>query len=433
MTTLQPCPPLHLAPGLPAHAGLIAISTSARTLVQAARRAGLAVCAVDAFGDVDTIAQAARWQRAALAPAGGLDACAVLQALAGHGPTSACVVLGSGLEDSPEAIEQLATRHTLLGNHPSVWRVAHDPRLWFALTLSLGLPTPAVRHDAPADPADWLRKRAGSSGGQHVQAVTSCLDAVALASGSWYYQRRIAGPVYSLLFLANGREVCTVGFNRMLPAPPEAATPWVWAGAVRPAGLPTALCARVEAAAQALTAALGLRGLNGLDFIVQGEAWLLLELNPRPTATLDLWDAEPMPPLFSLHLRACAGDLPQQPLPQPPGARAMAVAYAGQPLQVPCDLAWPAACRDRPRAGLRLQPGDPLCTLHAIHATVDGATAKVHKLRQQLLRKLGCGLLPASTMTAPRTVSAPFVTPNTVRLGAGWCHGLQAKVRELMR
>ena len=412
---------------------LVVVSTSARTLVQAAHRAGLAVWAVDAFGDVDTMARVQRWQRVALGPGGGLDAGAVLHALDDHGPAPAKVVLGSGLEASLDAIEQLAARHVLVGNHPSVWRVAHDPGLWFALARSLGLPTPAIRHADPTDPEAWLLKRAGSSGGQHVQAVTSRASADARASGAWYYQRRIAGEAHSLLFLANGRDIRTVGFNRMLPAPPEAATPWVWAGAVRPAGLPMALCARVEAAALALTVALGLRGLNGLDLIVQGDAWFLLELNPRPTATLDLWDVEPMPPLFDLHLRACAGELPDLPrhqplhqwphqspqaqqagpalsplraLPSPPGARAMAVAYAGQPLHVPFDAAWPAACRDRPRAGLRLQPGEPLCTLHATHSTAQGAAAKVDKLRQQLLLNLGCAASGSTTVSTAASSTA---------------------------
>ncbi|MDE1952845.1 MAG: ATP-grasp domain-containing protein [Betaproteobacteria bacterium] len=459
---------------------LIVVSTSARTLTQAAHRAGLAVRAVDAFGDVDTMARAQRWQRVALGPAGGLDAGAVLRALDDHGPAPARVVLGSGLEASLDAIDQLAARHVLVGNHPNVWRVAHDPGLWSALARSLGLPTPAIRHADPTDPEAWLLKRAGSSGGQHVQAVTSRARADARASGAWYYQRRIAGEVHSLLFLANARDIRTVGFNRMLPAPPEAATPWVWAGAVRPAGLPMALCARVEAAALALTTALGLRGLNGLDFIVQGDTWFLLELNPRPTATLDLWDVEPMPPLFDLHLRACAGELPDlrqhQPLhqwphqssqaqqagpalsplralPSPPGARAMVVAYAGQPLHVPFDAVWPAACRDRPRAGLRLQPGEPLCTLHATHSTAQGVVGKVDRLRQQLLLDLGGAAArtakvvaaAASSATATSTASVkppaarpltlPATTPGgsaaapTSTAGPAWRHGLQTKAQ----
>ncbi len=424
---------------------VVVVSTSARTLALAAHRAGLAVRAVDAFGDVDTLALVRHWQRVGLGPAGGLDAGAVLRALVDHAPAPVYVVLGSGLEADPDAIEQLAARHVLAGNHPSVWRVVHDPERWFALALSLGLPTPAIRHADPTDPEAWLLKRGGSSGGQHVQAATARVSADARASGAWYYQRRLAGEVHSLLFLANGRDIRTVGFNRMLPAPPEAATPWVWAGAVRPAGLPMALCARVEAAAWALTAALGLRGLNGLDFIVQGDAWFLLELNPRPTATLDLWDVPPMPPLLDLHLRACAGELPPMPprqppqpssrrppqpsqagpalspapsLPSPPGACAMVVVYAGQPLQVPFDAAWPAACRDRPRAGLQLRPGEPLCTLQATASTAQGAAAKVNRLRQQLLHNLGCAA-SCSTAAAAATsaVAAAFPALATASVG----------------
>lgn len=364
---------------------LILVSTSARALVQAARRTGLPACAVDAFGDVDTLAQVERWHRCALAADGGLDAESVMDAIVGFGPEPATIVLGSGLESRPDLIAQIETRHTLVGNAATVWRLAHDPRRWSALALSLGLPCPAMRWAPPAAAAGWLRKRAGSSGGQHVLPASAEVN---VADEGWYFQRRIEGETYSLLFLADGQNMLDIGFNRLLAAPPEAGLPWAWAGAVRPAELDAGVRLPVLHAAQVLTQAFGLRGLNGLDFVVQGENWFLLELNPRPTATLDLWDVGPMPPLLDLHFRACAGQLPAA-LPPLTGARALAVAYAGAPVQLPVDAVWPEACRDRPRGGVQIQAGEPLCTLHACAATAPVAVERVLASRRSLLRDLG--------------------------------------------
>ena len=378
---------------------LIVVSTSARPLAQAARRAGLAARVVDAFGDVDTVAQAERWRRVGLNSEGGLDPDQVLDAVAELSPGPATVVIGSGLEAHPEAIERLAERHALAGNDPQVWRLAGDPRRWFAMASILGIPYPAVSWERPSDAEHWLLKRAASSGGQYVRSATSALSAQSRVGGEWYFQRRVQGQSYSLLFLADGQDMRSVGVNRLLAAPPQAPSPWAWAGAVRPSGLSAELQIRVEGAARALTVALGLRGLNGLDFIVQGDAWFLLELNPRPTATLDLWDVEPMPPLLGLHLQGCAGHgycrrKAFDALPALPGARAMAVAYAGTPMRVPFDTSWPRACRDRPCAGAQVGPGDPLCTVHACHATADGAMKRVCALRSELLYTLyrNCGV-----------------------------------------
>jgi len=56
-----------------------------------------------------------------------------------------------------------------------------------------------------------------------------------------------------------------------------------------------------------------------------------LEVNPRPGATLDIFDAPPG--LFGLHVAACAGRL-ERGWRAPPGAAASAIAYADRRLQV---------------------------------------------------------------------------------------------------
>ena len=104
---------------------------------------------------------------------------------------------------------------------------------------------------------------------------------------------------------------------------------------------------------------LALVGLNSVDFLATANTFQLLEINPRPGATLDIFTH---PRLFSAHLESCRGLLPSEPLVFTTSS-ATAIAYA------PCDLAfmpeldWPAWCVDRQKPGTRLRKGDPVCTV----------------------------------------------------------------------
>lgn len=369
---------------------LVVVSTSARALAQAACRAGLAACAIDAFGDADMRDHALQWRRVPLRADGSLDGDAVIEAVGVLGGAGCTVVLGSGLESQPEVVAELARRFTVAGNAAAVWRTVHDPMAWHDTARRLGIAVPDTRADAPADPHGWLRKRGASSGGWHVRTATAPSSHEAAEDG-WYYQRRVPGRAHALLFVADGRRAVPVGFHRLLPAPREAPSRWAWSGAVRPCGLGGEARARAIAAASALTAALGLRGLNGIDFIDGPQGWFMLECNPRPTAALDLWDVAPMPPLMRLHLRACAG-LVVDTLPELPDAAALAVVYAGHSLS--CERAadaWSAACRDRPWPGTLVAAQTPVCTVHAAGRTAADSARAAMLMRNRLLRSLMTG------------------------------------------
>jgi predicted ATP-grasp superfamily ATP-dependent carboligase len=109
-----------------------------------------------------------------------------------------------------------------------------------------------------------------------------------------------------------------------------------------------------------------------MDFILQGDRWLVLELNPRPTATLELYDPDYSLGLFRWHLRACRGELPETAA-APRATRAHAVVYAGAPCRADAGVSFPRWCRDVPMPGTRFERGEPVCTVHA--AAPDGRRA----------------------------------------------------------
>ncbi len=365
--------------------GFLIVALSGRILARAAARAGRPAVGVDAFADRDTCELARAWAQAPLDSDWNMDADAMLAAAERLCPGRHChgLVYGSGFEARPDLLRALAATRPLLGNRPEVLDVLANPIRFAAMLDELGIPHPVTVPTRPADPEGWLCKQAGACGGVHVRPLAEARDTDARS----YFQRRVAGDEWSLLFLANGEEAMPIGFNRPLAPSPGARHPWRYAGAVRQPHGPERQTEAVLEAAAALTQRLGLKGLNGLDFMVGDQGWSLLELNPRPTATVELWDRAPLPPLFDLHVQACQGRLPTH-LPEAADSAATALVYADRPLQVPADFAWPRWCADLPEAGQAMTPGDPVCSVHAEHGTAAAAERAVLARREEILHLL---------------------------------------------
>src|SRR5260221_443019 len=166
-------------------------------------------------------------------------------------------------------------------------------------------------------------------------------------------------------------------------AHPTTRPPVRYAGPLRPADIAPGLAERHGQSACRLAAALSLTGLNSADFMVDGDDFWILEINPRPGATLDIFEDDEAS-LFSLHMRACAGDLPDE-APRLGGAKASAIFYAERDVIAPERFEWPDWSADRPNAGIAIKAGEPVCTVHAGPATgvetrtlVDKRLASVH-------------------------------------------------------
>lgn len=334
-------------------------AVSARALAQAARRAGYRVLAADFFEDLDSKASCAR---TAALPGGlhrGVDADAVpdaLRKLAG-GDAIAHLVLGSGFERLPDLVDRLAGQFALAGSSGDTIRRVKQPEALAADCAALGIPHPALSRDPPSDPENWVAKVAGAAGGNHVQNA----EAGAPTEGG-YFQQRLNGTPVSALFVGNGRRAHIVGFSRQWQSPAPG-VPYRYGGAVRLARLPRRDADRIAGWLDGLTARAGLVGLGSADFMRTSAGYHLLEINPRPGATLDIFD-DPAAPLFEAHLSACRGDAFA--LPRPAGSAASMIAYARNHLPSLPPFDWPDWTADHQHPGSRLAPGDPICSIFAI-------------------------------------------------------------------
>ncbi len=373
-------------------ARLLIIATSGRALAQSARRGGRGALVIDAFGDADMRAAAVQSAVAPLA-CGGFEPRALRAALAYFGRAGRALPLlyGSGLEAQPELLTELAVGRELLGNPPEVARAVKTPQVFFSLLDSLGIAHPPTRTGSAVAGPGWLAKDARGSGGVHVRAWHG---GGPLAAGG-YLQRRVNGESMSLLFVADGRACTPLGFNTLWTAGEGTAGeagrahPYAYAGAINRAALRPGQRAEIGAAAAALTRVLGLRGLNGLDFIVAADGgWYVLELNARPSASFELYDASTHRGLVDLHVRASRGDLPRAlRLPLAP-VRARRVVYAAVPVRIPQRMRWPPWCADRPGPAHRIAVRAPICSVWA-QGGERGAVEAVARVRgAELLRRL---------------------------------------------
>jgi predicted ATP-grasp superfamily ATP-dependent carboligase len=204
-------------------------------------------------------------------------------------------------------------------------------------------------------------KRIGGSGGLHIHRCPDVFE----PDPRRYFQRAAPGVPVSVLAVAGGRGTA-FALTRQWTSP-RGRRPYRYGGAVSGVPVDPEMEARLIDAALAVIAEFGLVGLMSFDFLVEGSEVLLLEVNPRPGASLDVLD-DAHGSLFAAHVTAARGENPAALLKgrwSPPPAAAAAYLYADRgALAVPA-LAWPDWTADRPAPGTAVARGQPLATVTA--------------------------------------------------------------------
>lgn len=276
---------------------------------------------------------------------------------------------GSGFEAQPDLLDEIAGHCQWFGNSAQTVRSVKDPEIFFGCLERHHIPCPSV---APASfkPSDgsWLYKQIGGTGGVHVRYGQG-----AFAESAGYWQQQVPGLPCSLLFLANGRDAVAVGFHRQWLAPaPE--MPFRYGGATSQWPIPAPVRAALLEVAALLVPEFGLRGLNSLDFMLDGSAFQVLEVNPRLSASFALHDAAHSGAgLLAMHLSGCTGAPVAWCAREDAGTHL--VYYAPSDLVAPSPARWPEWVVDRPTENVSVPRGSPLCTVTACAETALAAEA----------------------------------------------------------
>ena len=338
---------------------ILIVGASGRAAAASAIRAGWMPFVIDLFADADTM-QMGPILRCPLDeyPHGFI-------ALAEKAPRGPWMYTG-GLENYPDVIAAISRNRKLLGIPPEVLAEVRDP-----FRLAEFLPMPTMRKlGEPLDPAKrWLRKPYLGSGGFGISELT--LSASERGPGGGVYAQAIqVGSPHSAMFLFRTDAIPEfLGVCAQLVSEPWlGAPPYRYCGNIGPLPSDTALTVqllRIGAALQPL----GLRGLIGVDFLLNAKEILVLEVNPRYTASVELYERSSGRSLLLEHIR-CFETSPPNPLSEAEkGDRKIhgkAILYAGRTFAVPADHPWRGPdFADIPPAGSVIPKDQPVVTLFA--------------------------------------------------------------------
>ncbi|MFM2065595.1 MAG: hypothetical protein RLZZ584_504 [Pseudomonadota bacterium] len=407
-------------------ATLVVAGLSVRGLAVSARRAGWRVLALDVFGDQDTRRACAAWwpigapHEAAprIDPAGLLAALDAARVAVPAGSRLLGCVTGSGFEPGPALLDAIARRLPLLGLGAAAVALLRDPAHCHASAAALGIAQPGFSLTPPDGPG-WLVKDMASSGGQGVRRWVPGGPArsAASTSSSVYWQRETAGLAVGTLVLADGCTARLIGVHEQLVDPtPE--RPWRFAGVVAPLPLTAPQAGSLQQALAGLVRVHGLRGLVSVDWLLADGHWQLLEINPRPSASLAVHErlqARAWPHgLLAAHVAMFDAGAPAVPTPAAPGARAVGELVVHAPHDLALDASTLARWAARadvhdipalPGPGVRqihLPAGAPLCSVSAC-----GATPGAVKLALQQRRRALLAALPSLQPDTPATSACP--------------------------
>ena len=359
---------------------ILLVAVSARMLAELATRSGHDVVALDHFGDLDL--QGMCPSISILRDLGGRGRMAELVAAADdvEAPT---VVYGAGIENRPDLVVRLAAGRTLLGNGPDTLERVRDPHLLGASLRAAGfaMPETLTPERAPgADPRrEWLRKPARGGGGRGIRRFRG-----GVLKPREIVQERVAGVSCSVAAVADGRDAAVLGVSEQLIGRGAlGASRFQWCGNLVPPRLPAterpALLEEAAAICAHVAREFGLRGLFGVDFVWDGRRAWVLEVNPRPTASLEAIEEVYGIGAFDAHVAACAGALPATaPGAVWPDGRAAgkAIVFARRDVNAADTRSWLAdGIRDVPHPGEPIGRGHPICTVPARETTPEAALA----------------------------------------------------------
>ncbi len=353
-----------------------------RFLAQAAARAGFDVWAADCFGDEDTRAAASRWHR--LPEISSLTATSlhtVLTDLSGGEPCH--LICGSGVELFYPLLARLPAQMHLPGNSIKTIAQIKTPLRFFSMLSRLGIAFPETCFHYPEEPNDFLCKSATGMGGDHIRPAR-----IGPFDVDVYYQKVQCGQSGSVLFLAHGPRVHLLSVNRQYLSPvPD--RPYRLGHIVSPWLISHEHWQQLYAMIVAISRETDLRGINSLDFMLVDGDIVVLEVNPRLSASAELLPSQEH--VFEWHMAACYGALPDTPCSVNQNKKMLRVlhyVYAPYDLVVPDNMQWPAACRDIPASGSLVIRHQPLCTLIVSAKSVTEQGKQVAQLTKSILAQV---------------------------------------------
>lgn len=238
-------------------------------------------------------------------------------------PDAVCYT--SNFENHPELIEELEEKYggRLLGNGSRTVREvvngfhAEGETSAFHTLKKHGVRIPEtsksiveLREKIGAGSSRILHKPCLSGGGYRIRECNENTPEKIPIDSDYYFQEYLEGKPCSAVFLANGKTAVLLGLSEQLIGDQRlGAHGFKYCGNVIMQA-DAAVGREAERISVLLTEMFSLKGLNGFDFILREGRIYFIELNPRYTASMELFADSPKKNLFFLHRKAFDGILP---------------------------------------------------------------------------------------------------------------------------
>ncbi|MCH2212920.1 MAG: ATP-grasp domain-containing protein [Fuerstiella sp.] len=286
---------------------VILAGASVRSLAESAVAAGLTPCCVDMFGDADLqltlrnrgCATARRIEQFSSIPG-------VIEDLSSDIP----LIWTGGLENHPQVLRCLADQRPVYGVTVDHLQRFRSPPGLKSLVQGSGCDVPdIVVHSADrhrrTEEGDWLVKPKYGSGGVNIRRF----DPGCQIGRNEYRQRCVTGLSVSALYHCQDGITHMLGTCIQITGEPElGGTGFQFCGTVGPVQLPVQTRAILRRVGQRISEA-GIGGIFGADFVVNAADVWLIEVNPRITASHELYDfGRDSLSVLQRHLAAYSGD-----------------------------------------------------------------------------------------------------------------------------
>jgi len=384
----------------PSGGSLVVAGASVRAFAASAARAGWRVHAADLFGDHDLREVAREVVTISPYPAG------LAAAIAGWPP--APLAYTGGLENHPDLLAAVAGLRPLAGCSAARVRRVRNPDLLGLAVRDAGLGFPETRrspHGLATD-GSWLVKPVASAGGRGIRRWQGG-DVREPAPAAVIWQRLVTGRSWSAGYLLAGGTARLLAVTRQLVGRRWChAGPFAYCGslAIDPAAAGKQVAEQLGRLGDVLGGEFALGGLVGVDLVIDRHRRVhVIEVNPRPTASLELVERATGLSLAAAHL-AAFGVAPPPGEPRPwRGTWGKAVLFASRPLfcgeaVVATMLAerpghaepveWPIVA-DIPVAGQTIPAGGPVCTVFASGTTPSVTVRRLRRRLTTLATRLG--------------------------------------------
>ncbi|NOR68149.1 MAG: ATP-grasp domain-containing protein, partial [Methylomarinum sp.] len=331
---------------------MLIVANSGRMLAQLAKNIGFEPLVIDCFSDADTQVLALDCIKVdSLA----LECVKAAFSVLSLKYTITHVVYGSGLECYPATLAFLNQNLTVLGNTPDAFLAIQNKPQFFQTLIRLQIPFPETTFEPPINSEGWLIKPMQGEGGIGVKKYKCLPD----DSADIYWQKYQPGIAMSVLFMANGYDFKIIGFNKQFVTS-LVDNDFVFSGVISQPEISEWLVNIVSAWLNQLVVEFSLKGINSLDFIVNDTQCYVLEINPRPSASMQLYKSS----ILSAHIDSFSVERLAS-IERPDDYQGYQIIFAESDIYINKNTLWPAWVVDIPQADAFINTGMPICSIIA--------------------------------------------------------------------